>query len=46
MAIANRSPTGGTIIQSDQDVQSTLWVFTRRARDSSLVASTAHRRLP
>lgn len=39
MAIANRSPAGGTIIHSDHGVQFTSWVFTRRARESGLIAS-------
>jgi putative transposase len=39
MAIDNRSPAGGTVIHSDHGTQFTSWVFTRRARESGLVAS-------
>ena len=39
MAISNRGPTPGTLIQSDHGVQFTSWAFTRRAHDSGLVPS-------
>jgi transposase InsO family protein len=39
MAIANRSPTPGTVIHSDHGVRFTSWAFTRRALDSGLVPS-------
>jgi transposase InsO family protein len=38
MAISNRQPAG-TVIHSDHGTQFTSWVFTRRARESGLVAS-------
>jgi putative transposase len=39
MAIGNRRPATGTLIHSDHGVQFTSWTFTRRARESGLVAS-------
>ena len=39
MAIGQRSPTGGTVIHSDQGTQFTSWAFTQRAIDSGLVPS-------
>ncbi len=38
MAIDNRKPAG-TVIHSDQGVQFASWAFTRRAKESGLVAS-------
>jgi putative transposase len=38
-AIGQRSPTGGTVIHSDQGTQFTAWAFTQRANDSGLVPS-------
>lgn len=39
MAIENRSPAPGTILHSDHGTQFTSWAFTRRLRESGLVAS-------
>jgi transposase InsO family protein len=39
MAIAQRQPTAGTVIHSDQGTQFTSWAFTRRAIDSGLLPS-------
>ncbi len=39
MAIGHRSPTGGTVIHSDQGTQFTSWAFTERALASGLVPS-------
>nr|WP_090475528.1 IS3 family transposase [Nakamurella panacisegetis] len=39
MAIGNRKPAAGAVIHSDHGVQFTSWAFTRRARESGLVAS-------
>lgn len=39
MALSQRTPTGATVIHSDQGTQFTSWAFTRRALDSGLVPS-------
>jgi len=39
MAIDQRRPTNGTVIDSDQGTQFTSWAFTRRAIDSGLLPS-------
>jgi transposase InsO family protein len=46
MAIENRRPGLGALIQSDHGIQFALWAFTRRAQESGLVPSMeVHRRL-
>ena len=39
MAIDRRSPTGSTVIHSDQGTRSCSWAFTRRAQESGSVPS-------